>query len=86
MTLERVRRRAPTLEAVRWTGGNWREVHAFVGDKIRQADREGLLMLKIHPSLNSEFAVPIGNWIIRVEPDRFDTETQQFFDINYEVL
>jgi hypothetical protein len=60
----RFRKRPVVIEAVRFTGDNWRECCAFLGDDEYPEDTDTPLFLDIH-TLEGTMTCDLGDWIIR---------------------
>lgn len=79
---KRYRSRPPEVEAIPWTGFNWKEVHAFCrvdhGEEVKTAstsDSEDGLPLQVLVGKGSEqewISVPPGHWLVRAPGDTSD--------------
>lgn len=61
MSIQKFRKKPVVIEAVQWTGENYKEIENFVGDKVSHNSNDTLTI----QTLEGDHTTLIGDWVIR---------------------
>ena len=83
--MARYRKKPVIVEAVRWTGENYREVRAFVGGQAGSPIEDADSKLHIWNTQEHQLILcPVGHWVIKGIAGEFYPCSPIVFDTTYE--
>ena len=80
--MPRFRKKPVEIDAIRWTGQNYSEVCAFVGQEVETIERKKVLL--VIATLEGTMLASPGDWIVRGAPGEFCVYKPDIFDATYE--
>ncbi len=83
--IKKYQKKPVVIETIQWTGENWFNIGAFVGQMAHIADEHGTKLLLID-TLKGQLKANIGDWIIKGVKGEFYPRKPDIFEQTYQLF